>query len=85
MVMENGLEDRFEEALRSSEPHERLTAFAVELSSEGHDPDEILQIFDSFRAQLRLADRKSDEDEVMDVMDRICGWCSPDAKLFPSG
>jgi anthranilate phosphoribosyltransferase len=84
MGMESGFEDRFEEALRSSEPHERLAAFAIELHSQGRSPDEVLEIFEAFRAHLRLADRESDEDEVMDVMDRICGWCNPKAKLFPS-
>jgi anthranilate phosphoribosyltransferase len=84
MIMEMNFDDRFEEALRSSEPREQLAAFAVELHSRGHSPDEILQIFDSFRAPLRLAERESDEDEVMDVMDRICGWCGPHAKLFPN-
>jgi hypothetical protein len=84
MVMESSFADQFEEALRSPEPHERLAAFAIELSAEGRGPDEVLEIFDSFRAQLRLAARESDEDAVMDVMDRICGWCSPHARLFPS-
>ena len=84
MAMENSFEDQFEEALRSPEPHERLAAFAIELSSGGRGQDEVLQIFDSFRSQLRLAARESDEDTVMDVMDRISGWCSPHARLFPS-
>jgi len=75
---------RFEAALKSSDPLESLASFAVELSSNNYNQDEIFQIFDSFRAELRIAGRNSDEDIVMEVMDRICGWCSPHKKLFSS-
>jgi len=74
----------FESAFKCSDPQERLASFAVELSSRNHSPDDILQIFDSFRSELRIAGRNSEEDIVMVVMDRICGWCSPHKKLFSS-
>ena len=85
MGMEDKYRVRIEEGLLGPAPHERLAAIAIELSSDGLGQDEILQIFESFRAELRLADRKTDEDVLMDVMDRICGWCSPHVRLFPAG
>lgn len=81
---QNNYNHHFESALKSSDPHERLASFAVELSSINYNQAEILQIFDSFCSELRIAGRNSEEDIVMAVMDRICGWCSPHRKLFPS-
>lgn len=75
--METNSYSRFEDALRNAEPYKTLRDFADELASEGHTQEEIYQRFDSFRSQLRFAARESDEDIVMDVMDYICGWCSP--------
>jgi hypothetical protein len=84
MIMGTNFDERFENALQSSEPHKTLTEFVTELASSGHTQEEVYQIFDSFRSQLRLAARESDEDIVMDVMDYICGWCSPHSRLFPA-
>jgi hypothetical protein len=75
------LDDRFEQALRSAEPVERLRSLALRLASEGYDRDAIIDVFEKARQQLRSDDRESDEDAVMDVMDFVVGWCSPHMKL----
>lgn len=68
--MEENYNHHLETALKSSDPLERLASFAVELSSNNHSQENILQIFDSFRADLRIAGRNSEEDIVMVVMVR---------------
>lgn len=75
-------ESRFEKALSSSEPLDALRAFVFELSTEGLDKSTILQVFEKQRQLLRMANRETDEDIVMDVMDFLVGWCSPRVQLL---
>jgi hypothetical protein len=75
------LDERFELALSSPEPVESLLSLALELSSEGRNRDEILSRFEEVRRSLREAERESDEDSVMDVMDFLVGCCSPHIKI----
>lgn len=75
-------EARFEEALQYADSYEQLKKLALEFAAEGKTPDGVLEIFESFRAQLRIADREREEDVIVDVMDCIVGWCSPNEKLF---
>lgn len=72
-------EARFEEALQYADSYEQLKKLALEFAAEGKTPDGVLE---SFRAQLRIADREREEDVIVDVMDCIVGWCSPNEKLF---
>ena len=71
--------DRLEGALRDGTLNEVATAFR----DEGVGQRELYELFDAFRARLRTAGREDDENAVMDVMDRIVGWCGPSAKLVP--
>jgi hypothetical protein len=75
------LEECFEQALRSPNPLERLRSLALRLSSQGQDQTEIIARFEEARRQLREASRDSDEDVVMDVMDCLVGWCSPQVRI----
>jgi len=68
---------QFETALA----HGRLRDLVTELAANGQSQAEIYDRFDQFRALLREAEREADEDEVMDTMDSIVGWCS--SPLFP--
>jgi hypothetical protein len=76
------LEKRFEKALGSSDRVEALRSLVGELSAEGCDKTAILEIFEEQRQRLRSANRESEEDAVMDVMDFLVGWCSPHMKLL---
>src|SRR4051812_33352867 len=71
------LDDCFESALQSPEPVSRLRSLAREMLSRGLDQALILERFEAARRGLREADRERDEEAVMDVMDCLVGWCSP--------
>ena len=73
---------RFDKALSSQAPIKALRSLVLELSAEGRDKKKILKIFEEQRKRLRLANRESAEDAVMDVMDFLVGWCSPHVKLL---
>jgi len=75
------LEECFEEALRSTEPLNELRSLALRLSSEGQDKTAIVAKFEEARRHLREANRESDEDVVMDLMDCLVGWCSPQMRI----
>ena len=75
--------DRFETAVRGG--HTALVELAVQLKDAGLEPIEVYEQFDHFRASLRATGRTVDEDLVMDVMDRVYGWCRPETRLFPEG
>jgi len=75
------LEECFEEALRSTEPLHELRSLALRLSSQGQDKTAIVAKFEEARRHLREANRESDEDVVMDVMDCLVGWCSPQMRI----
>jgi hypothetical protein len=79
--------DRFETALRCSDPPQALRALAQELAREGLTKAQVYQLFESFLVQLRKrADfRESDEEIVLDIMDALTVWCHPSAELLPGG
>ena len=74
------LENCFEEALRSSDPVEGLRSVALRLRAEGQEQENILAKFET-PAHLREANRADDEDIIMDVMDCLVGWCSPQMRI----
>ncbi len=59
----------------------QLRSLALRLHSQGFDGAAIIEKFEGARRQLRLADREADEDAVMDAMDCLVGWCSPQMTL----
>lgn len=73
---------KLETALRHAQPYEELRHVALELASQGQTQQQVYDTFEQFRVQLRDMARETDEDILMGVMDCICGWCSPQAKLF---
>ena len=76
------VEKSFEEALRSTEPLQRLRSLALRLYAQGQDHAAILAKFEDARRQLREARRESDEDTLMDAMDCLVGWCSPQMRIL---
>ena len=77
------LDARFEKALSALEPVAALRTLVFELSAEGFDKATILQIFEAQQQRRRSANRETDADAIMDVMDFLVGWCSPHMKLLP--
>lgn len=61
----------------------KLVAFVHELKSESYSQLEIYELFSQFHKYLVTQGlQERDSDQVFDVMDRICGWCSDEARLF---
>jgi hypothetical protein len=69
---------RFEVALANNS----LAELVRDMKAEGRIQLEIFECFEQFRALLRELAREAHEEQVMDTMDYIVGWCSPHAKLF---
>lgn len=70
--------EQFETSLSSAS----LVKLVEEMKDKGLSQLEIYNQFGDFRAMLREAGREKDEDSVLDILDRIAGWCGPEAKLF---
>jgi hypothetical protein len=77
------IDDRIQQALMSSAPVNELRDLALHLLAGGQTREAILELLERARQELRLANRETDEDAVMDVMDFLVGWCSPHMKLPP--
>ncbi len=75
--------DVIEKALRSPKPSDELSAPATALFAQGWTQEAVYDLFEKARAELRLHNREAHEDVVMEVMDRLAGWCSPCQKLAP--
>jgi hypothetical protein len=77
------IDQRIEKALQSNEPVNELRTVVLNLFADGLTREAVLDLFERARQQLRQADRETEEDAVMDVMDFLVGWCSPHMKLPP--
>ena len=77
------IDNRIEQALRSSEPVKELRDLVRHLLADGQKRESTVVLLESTRQQLRQAGRETDEDVVMDVLDFVVGWCSPHMKLPP--
>ena len=75
------LEKSLEEALQSAEPVLRLRDLVRQWMSQGKEKTTVLGLLEESREELRRAGREQDEDVVMDVMDFLLGWCSPQMNI----
>ena len=80
-------QERFENALRSSDPVPALRALVQDLGRAGLTKPQIYEMLETFRVQMRRqADyREADEEILLDIMDALNGWCHPSAELLPDG
>lgn len=66
-------------------PPDRLVAelheYARDLLSSEYPRQRLYEDFEAVRAEMRERDEEEREDAVMDVMDCLVGWCSPNARL----
>jgi hypothetical protein len=72
---------RIESLLRAEDSHAALVAFVCVLFADGFDEGQALGVLETTRSRLRVEEREADEDTVMDVIDRLVGWCSPHSVL----
>ncbi len=47
----------------------------------GYPREALLGDFERVRSLLEAQDRDDEEDDIVNVMDALVGWCPPDAKL----
>jgi len=66
----------------------RAGAFSLELRelarsrlAEEYTREELLDAFEEAALALRKDEREEEEDEVLEVMVELEGWCSPSARL----
>jgi hypothetical protein len=77
------MDSRIRQAFESAEPKTSLFSLVHSLKAAGLNQSSVLELFEQARREFRESDREIEEDIVMDVMDCIVGWCSPQARLFP--
>jgi hypothetical protein len=71
----------FERGLGAPQPLTGLRDAVAELLAAGADRTRVQEQLEAFRGRLREQDREDDEDTVLDVLDFVTGWCSPDQRL----
>lgn len=75
------LDAQFDAALHTPEPLLRLRDTVRALLDQDWTRDELLAALETFRETLRTAGRDADEDIVLEAMDFVTGWCSPQMKV----
>ena len=58
-------DESFEQALRSAEPVNELRSLVMNLFSQGHAKETILELFEQARQRLRQSGRERDEDFLL--------------------
>jgi hypothetical protein len=75
---------QLDELARESQPGEfmlRVHDVAEQRLVGGESREELLHEFEILRGLLRDMGREDLEDDVLEVMDFITGWCAPSARL----
>ena len=70
-----------ESALASEHPLDALSTEMKRLLAEGWTRAQLLALLEEVRETLRVQHRDPDEDVVLEVMDFLAGWASPDSKI----
>ncbi|MEX1263096.1 MAG: hypothetical protein WEE66_04020 [Actinomycetota bacterium] len=70
-----------ESALASEHPLDALSSEMKRLLADGWTRPQLLALLEEVRETLRVQQRDSDEDVVLEVMDFLVGWASPGAKI----
>jgi hypothetical protein len=79
--MMNDLE-RFRKCVSGPDAVARLRSLVEQMLTDGKNQTIILKDLETLRAELRIANNEKGEDAVMDVMDFLVGWCSPQMRLL---
>lgn len=73
--------DRLAEALRSSDPMTSLSDAVRMLVAQGHERDALYAELGRLRESLAATGREAEENSVLDVMDFLTGFCSPQMRI----
>ena len=71
----------FREALHAAEPLTRMRGLVRDELDHGVPRSEVLGQLESLRLELRGNGQAAEEDTVLDVMDFVSGWSSPQMQL----
>ncbi len=80
----NEVEARLHELARTHEPNtlaDALYDLSRELLDSGYPREVLLDDFKRLILELRKRGEEEREDEVMEVLDILTGWCAPSARL----
>lgn len=69
------------ECASSRAPERSLNDAVARMIAAGVDRSLVLADLHALRAELRALKDEEGEDAVLDVMDRVIGWCSPHMRL----
>lgn len=71
----------FDRALISEDPLAALREFVAVRLQGGVSREAVLEELEGLRRELRRRHRERDEDVVLDVMDFVTGWSSPQVRI----
>ena len=72
-----------EEILAGLKPGSDLSELAVKYKDLGMDNERMYHNLEVLRQEMRAKEDEASEDLIMDLMDRVVGWCNPDSRIFP--
>ena len=80
--MNEEIEKRIEDALKTSDPETELTNLVKELKTKGWSQFKTYDVFETHMFSLQAIGREKDSDIVGEVVTDIYGWCGENTKLF---
>jgi hypothetical protein len=83
-MTDTDLRSRIELALEHGSPQESLGALSAAFKAEGLSQLQIYRLFDEQRARHQNDSDETKYNAILEVLDRIAGWCAPQARLFDS-
>ena len=72
-----------EEVLKGLKNGSDLSELAVKYKNLGMDNESMYHNIEVLRQEMRENKDEASEDLIMDLMERIVGWCNPDSRIFP--
>ena len=72
-----------EEILAGLKTGADLSELAVKYKDLGMDKESMYHVLEVLMLELRENKDEASEDLIMDLMDRVVGWCNPDSRIFP--
>lgn len=69
------------EIIEGTQADRNLFMWALEMRRENVSRKRLLQALGWLRKDLASQKRYADEDVVLDMMDRVVGWCAPGQEL----
>jgi hypothetical protein len=70
-----------ESAMASGNPVVSLREMVATEIDEGVDRNALLAALDQYRIMFRDSGREYEENTVIEVMERLVGWCAPEARI----